>query len=99
MDDETKNKKIRKFINKSNIKGIYKKVDNLEECDMVFMINIKKLSKKKFTTKENFIEDILPDPDWDLDDYGLVYLKHSNPRNKSNNLPHRLHYVSKRRFR
>ena len=82
MDEKTLDKRLNKLIRKSGLKGIFKKVDNFEECDIVLFMFDDKPGHDLFITKKDFKEKILPRPV--VGDFVLRYLKHTNPRYNNN---------------
>ena len=65
---------------------MFKKVDTLDKCDVVFVMYYDEPNYECFfTTKKGFKEEILPD-----DDFALQYLKYSYPRHAVNKLPNKL---------
>ena len=90
MAEKTIDKQLDKIMRKTKLKGLFKKVVNLEECDIVLLIHINKLNREIFVPKKELKEKILPQPA--VENYVLRYLKHTNPRynNNNNKLPKRL---------
>ena len=88
MAERTIDKQLDKLMCKTMLKGVYKKVDNLEECDIVLLTHINKLNRGIFVRKKDFKEKILPQPN--VENYVLRYLKHTNPRFNNNKLSNRL---------
>ena len=83
MGETTINKRFNKIMCRRKLKYLFKKVDNLEECNIVLLIPINnKLNKDSIHPKKDFKEKILPLPA--VEKYVLIYLKHSNPRYNKN---------------
>ena len=62
MDEKTIDKRVNKLISKRRLKGVFKKVDNLEECDIVLLILKNNPYINIFVHKKEFKEKILPQP-------------------------------------
>ena len=88
MDEKTLNKRFNKLMTKTSLKGMFKKVDTLDKCDIVlFLYTNKPHYRIFFTTKKEFKEKILPQ--YNTDNGVLRYLKYTNPH-ASNKLPFKL---------
>ena len=91
MDEKTIDKRLNKMMCKTRLKGVFKKVDTLEECDIVLIMFDDKPYRDIFTTKKEFKEKILPQyNEINTDNLVLRYLKYTNSRRTSNKLPNRL---------
>ena len=72
-------------MTKKSLKGVFKKVDTLYECDIVLIMLEDDPYHNIFMTKKGFKDKILDQPD--VEKFVLRYLKYTNPRHASNNLP------------
>ena len=93
MDEKALEKKINKLMTKTSLKGMFKKVDTLDKCDVVLILyNDKPHYNSFFTAKNEFKERILPQYNEIINtDYCVLrYLKYTNPRHASNKLPFKL---------
>ena len=88
MDEKTIDKRLNKLMSKTRLKGVFKKVDNFEECDIVLFMFTDKPYHDLFVPKKDFKEKILPQPV--VENFVLRYLKHTNPRYNNNKLSNRL---------
>ena len=87
MDERTIDKRLNKLMNKTRLKGVFKKVDNFEECDIVLFMYTDKPCRDIFVTKKEFKKKILPQyNEINTDNLVLRYLKHTNPRYNNNKL-------------
>ena len=91
MNEKTIDKRLNKIMCKAWLKGVFKKVDTLEECDIVLIMFDDKPCRDVFTTKKEFKEKILLQyNEINTDNLVLRYIKYTNPRRISNKLPNRL---------
>ena len=89
MDEKTRDKRRNKLISKTRLKGVFKKVDTLYECDIVLIfLDGNPYPNIFFVPKKEFKEKILPQPN--VENFVLRYLKNTNPRYNNNKLPKRL---------
>ena len=88
MDVKTIDKRLNKLIRKTSLKGVFKKVDTLEECDIVLLMSKNKPCWDIFVTKIDFQEKITPE--LFMVNFVFRYLKHTNPRYDNNKLSKRL---------
>ena len=86
MNEKAFDKKFKSLMTKTKLKGMFKKVDTLDKCDVVLVMYYNNPKHDCFfVTKKGFKEEILPD-----DDFAVRYLKYSNPTHATNKLPKKL---------
>ena len=85
MNEKAFDKKFKSLMTKTKLKGMFKKVDTLDECDVVLVMYYNPKYDCSFVIKKEFKEEKLPD-----EDYAVRYLKYSNPRHTTNKLPRKL---------
>ena len=93
MDEKALEKKFNKLMTKTTLKGVFKKVDTLDKCDVVLILYFDEHRCNNFLmTKNEFKERILPQYNEIINtDYCVLrYLKYTNPRHASNKLPVKL---------
>ena len=77
MDAKAVDKLYIKLMTKTRLKGVFKKVDTLEECDVVLIMYMGQTMSYNFVTKKVFYEKMLNITSPMM---MLYYLKYSNPR-------------------
>ena len=82
MAEKTIDKRFNNLLSKTKLKGVFKKVDNLEECDIVIIFLDNSPHRNIFVPKKDFKEKILAQ--LNEGNYELRYLKHTNPRYNNN---------------
>ena len=93
MDEKAFDKKFKRLMTKTSLKGMFKKVDTLDKCDVVLVMYYDEPNYESFfATKKEFKEKILcENNEINTDnDFALQYLKYSNPRHAANKLPNKL---------
>ena len=91
MDEKTLDKQFNKLMHRTRLKDVFKKVDTLDECDIILFMYTNKPRRDIFVTKNEFKEKILHQyNEINTDNFVLQYLKYTNPRHASNKLPIKL---------
>ena len=66
MDEKTIDKRLNKMMCKTRLKGVFKKVDTLEECDIVLIMFDDKPCHDLFFPKKILKKKYYPNPLWEI---------------------------------